>query len=114
MIIVVAAGLLAKGVHELQEAGVFDTLYAPVWDVTSNPIIGQGHFTNFLKGFLGWSPDPSIEQLGAWVIYFGVAIWFFYFQGRQPSTPDKAAAPFPPLQTDAEQPEQARSPATSP
>ncbi|MCH7698000.1 MAG: FTR1 family protein [Chloroflexi bacterium] len=85
VIIVVAAGLLAKGVHELQEAGVLDTLYAPVWDVGSNPIIGHGQFTNFLKGFLGWSPDPSIEQLAAWAIYIVVASWFFFWNGRLPS-----------------------------
>ena len=107
MIIVVAAGLLAKGVHELQEAGVFETLHAPVWDLTSNPIIGHGHATNFLKGFLGWSPDPSIEQLGAWVIYFGLAIWFFYFQGRLPSSPDNAETRTSPIQAKAEQPQEA-------
>ena len=110
MIIVVAAGLIAKGVHELQEAGVVGTLHAPVWDVSANSIIGHGHFTNFLKGFLGWSPDPSIEQFGVWVVYFGLAVWFFYFQGRLPSSPDRPAAtpdrtesPSPQPQTDSEQ-----------
>ena len=84
LIIVVAAGLFAKGVHELQEAGVFDTLHAPVWDVQSNPIIGHGQFTNFLKGFLGWSPDPSVEQLAVWAIYLVVACWLFFWNGRLP------------------------------
>ena len=107
MIIVVAAGLISKGVHELQEAGVFETLHAPVWDVRANPIIGHGQVTNFLKGFLGWSPDPSIEQLGVWVVYLGLAVWFFYFQGRLPHRPDRAETPAPPLQAEAKQPQEA-------
>ena len=107
MIIVVAAGLISKGVHELQEAGVFETLHAPVWDISSNPIIGHGHFTNFLKGFLGWSSHPSIEQVAVWVIYFGIAIWFFYFQGRLPHRPDSAETPAPAIQAEAKQPQEA-------
>ena len=85
LIILVAAGLFAKGVHELQEASVFGTLLAPVWDVESNPVFGHGHFAAFLKGLGGWSPDPSIEQLTAWLLYVIIATWFFYFDGRLPS-----------------------------
>ena len=84
LIIVVAAGLFGKGVHELQEAGVLDTLFSPVWNVESNPIIGHGHFAAFLKGLFGWSPEPSIEQLVVWALYLIVAGWFFYFDGRLP------------------------------
>lgn len=84
LIIVVAAGLFSKGVHELQEAGVLDTLFSPVWNVEANPIIGHGHFTAFLKGLFGWSPAPSIEQLVVWALYLVTAGWFFYFDGRLP------------------------------
>ena len=84
LIIVVAAGLFAKGVHELQEAGVFDTLLAPVWDVEANPIVGHGHFAAFLKGLFGWSPEPSVEQLAVWGLYLTTACWFFYLGGRLP------------------------------
>ncbi len=84
LIIVVAAGLFGKGVHELQEAGVLDTVLSPVWNVEANPIIGHGQFTAFLKGLFGWSPDPSIEQLVVWALYLVVAGWFFYFDGRLP------------------------------
>ena len=84
LIIVVAAGLFSKGVHELQEAGVFDTLLAPVWNVESNAVVGHGQFAAFLKGLLGWSPEPSIEQLAVWVFYLTAASWFFYLDGRLP------------------------------
>ena len=84
LIIVVAAGLFGKGVHELQEVGVFDTLLSPVWDVESNPIVGHGQFAAFLKGLLGWSPEPSVEQVVVWVSYVTIACWFFYLDGRLP------------------------------
>ena len=87
LVIIVAAGLVSKGVHELQEAGVFGSLYTPVWDVTSNAVVGQGTFAAFLKGFVGWSAHPSIEQLLAWVVYVAVVGWAFYFAGRLPSLP---------------------------
>ena len=102
LIIAVAAGLFAKGVHELQEAGVFDTLHAPVWDVQSNPIIGHGQFTNFLKGFLGWSPDPSIEQLAVWAIYLVLACWFFYWNGHLPSLPQEPSTEVAPVRAEPE------------
>ena len=84
LIIIVAAGLFGKGVHELQEAGAFSTLYSPVWDVQANSIIGHGTFTDFLKGLFGWSPAPSIEQLLVWAFYITAACWFFYLDGRLP------------------------------
>lgn len=102
LIIVVSAGLFAKGVHELQEAGVFGTLHAPVWNVESNPIIGHGQFTNFLKGFLGWSPDPSIEQFAVWVFYVVMACWFFYWNGRLPSAPKQERTDVAPVRAGPE------------
>ncbi len=84
LIIIVAAGLFARGVHELQEVGVFDTLLSPVWNVEANPIVGHGQFAAFLKGLFGWSPEPSIEQVAVWALYLTAASWFFYLDGRLP------------------------------
>ncbi len=84
LIIVVAAGLFGRGVHELQEVGAFDTAHSPVWSVESNPVVGHGHFADFMKGLFGWSPDPSIEQLLVWALYLTAACWFFYLDGRLP------------------------------
>jgi high-affinity iron transporter len=84
LIMIVAAGLFGKGVHELQEAGVFGTLLSPVWNVEANPIVGHGHFAALLKGLVGWSPEPSIEQLAVWALYLAAAGWLFYLDGRLP------------------------------
>ena len=105
-IIIVAAGLLGKGVHELQEAGVIGTLLERVWTVDGNPVFGHGQFAAFLKGLFGWSPHPSIEQLTAWALYLSTATWFFYFGGRLPFGPSRPATFTPQPEDHALEPEQ--------
>jgi high-affinity iron transporter len=78
-VIVFAAGLFAKGIFQLQTLNVFNSLYFPVWDLTSNPVLGHGQFAAFMKGIFGWSARPSIEQVAIWAGYILIAGWFFYF-----------------------------------
>ena len=84
LIILFAAGLFGKAVHELQEVGAIDTVLAPVWNVEGNAVVGHGHFADFLKGLFGWSPEPSVEQVAVWAVYLVTASWFFFFDGRLP------------------------------
>jgi high-affinity iron transporter len=69
LILLFAAGLLAKGVHEFQEVGYLGTLNEHVFDLTGvswlNPDSSQ--VGEFLGGLFGWSPEPSIEMI---VVYF--------------------------------------------
>jgi high-affinity iron transporter len=69
LIILFAAGLLAKGVHEFQEAHVFGTANEQVWDLTEVSALNPDESTvgEFLGGLFGWSPDPSIEMV---LVYF--------------------------------------------
>ncbi|MGH2807619.1 MAG: iron uptake transporter permease EfeU [Actinomycetota bacterium] len=71
LIIVFAAGLLAKGIHEFQEVGFIATASEHVWNLTSvallNPDVSQTG--EFLKGIFGWSPDPSIEMVVAYFTF---------------------------------------------
>ncbi len=84
LIIIVAAGLLSKGVHELQEAGVIGTFQEHVWNISGNPVFGHGTFFDFLKGLFGWSAAPSVEQAAVWALYLIAASWVFYLDGRLP------------------------------
>jgi len=84
LIIIFAAGLFGRGVHELQEVGVLGSPHGPVWDVAGNAVVGHGHVADFLKGLLGWSAEPSVEQLIVWAAYLVTAVWFFYF-GQLPA-----------------------------
>ena len=73
LVLLFAAGLLAKGVHEFQEAHLLGTVNEHVWDVSSlswlNP--GDTWFADLLKGLFGWNPAPSLEML---VVYFAYLI----------------------------------------
>lgn len=65
LILLFAAGLFAKGIHEFQEVGLIPTAVEHVYNLGSvtllNPDLSQTG--EFLKGLFGWSPDPSIEML---------------------------------------------------
>lgn len=84
LIILFAAGLLGKGMFQLQALGVFNSAHFPVWDLQSNPVLGHGQFAQFMKGIFGWSARPSIEQVIVWLAYCVTAGWFFYW-GRLPA-----------------------------
>lgn len=71
LLIVVAAGFLSTAVRGLQQAGVLRTLFAPLWDLTSNRWVGHGPLAEFLAGLFGWNPRPSLEEALAWAL--GVA-----------------------------------------
>jgi len=84
LIILFAAGLLGKGIFQLQVLGAFNSAHFPVWDLQSNPVLGRGQFAAFMKGIFGWSARPSIEQVVVWIAYLTTAGWFFYW-GRLPA-----------------------------
>ena len=88
LILLFASGLLAKGIHEFQEAGIIGTIAEHAFNLTSvaflNPDISQSG--EFLKGLFGWSPDPSIEMLigyFAFLVPVGIA---FLMQTRKVPT----------------------------
>lgn len=84
LILLFAAGLAAKGVHEFQEAGFLATANEHVYDVSSitalNPDESQG--ADFLKGLFGWSPAPSIEMLLVYFLYLIPVGWAFLAKTR--------------------------------
>lgn len=73
ILLVFAAGLLAHGVHELQEAGVLPVLVEHVWDVNhildENSTVGE-----LLKTLVGYNGDPSLLEVIAYLIYWPVAL----------------------------------------
>ncbi len=65
-----------------------------MWDVHLNPIVGYGTLAQFLSGLLVWNPQPSIEEVSAWVIYLLVAGWLFTggISVNRPARPALSAA----------------------
>ena len=88
LLILFAAGLVAHGVHEFEEAGLVSGIIAPLFDI--NHILNEkGIIGSFLKGLFGYNGNPSLLEVIAWVSYLGV---IFYLYKRIESSRVKATA----------------------
>jgi high-affinity iron transporter len=71
LLILFAAGLLAHGMHELQEAAVLPTLVEHLWD--NNPILDEnGPLGSFLRALFGYNGNPSLLEVISYLCYFAV------------------------------------------
>jgi high-affinity iron transporter len=77
-LIVVAAGVLAYGVHDLQESGVLPGLNTLAFDVSAQIPPGSWYGT-LLKGTINFSPATTWLELVAWVAYL-VPTLFLYLR----------------------------------
>jgi high-affinity iron transporter len=76
LLIVFAAGLLAHGIHEFQEAGLLPMTVEHVWD-TNGVISEDGNLGAFLTALFGYNGDPSLLEVVAWAVYLVTALWLF-------------------------------------
>ena len=77
VLIVFAAGLLAHGVHELNEAGIIPPVVAHVWDI--NHILPEkATFGRFLTAILGYNANPSLMEVGAYFVYLALALGGYF------------------------------------
>ena len=71
LLILFAAGLVAHGMHEFEEAGLVSGIVAPLFDV--NHILNEkGLVGSFLKGLFGYNGNPSLLEVLAYASYLGV------------------------------------------
>lgn len=62
------AGLIAHGIHELQEAGIIPILIEHVWDI--NAVIDEkAAFGSLLKGVFGYNGNPSLIEAMGYIVY---------------------------------------------
>lgn len=74
IIIIIAAGLLAYGVHEFEEAGILPPIIKNVWDI--NHILNEkGTVGSFLKALFGYNGNPSLLEVTAYVLYYPLVFW---------------------------------------
>ena len=90
-LIVVAAGVLAYGVHDLQEADVLPGLNDLAFDV-SGTIDPSSTIGTLLKGVFNFSPATTWLEAAAWLLYAVPVMTFFVLGVRRRSA---TAAPAP-------------------
>ena len=85
VLVLFAAGLVAHGIHELQEAGIIPVVVEHVWDINpavsadgSYPLLHEdGSIGSLLKGLLGYNGNPSLVEVVAYGVFVAaiVAAW---------------------------------------
>jgi len=94
-LIVVAAGVLSYGVHDLQEAGILPGLYNLAWDLSSQ-VPESSWYGTLLKGTVNYSQNTTWLQAIAWVAYVVPTMSIFLVKTRPPrTTTHRAPAPTP-------------------
>ena len=95
LLILFAAGLFAKGIHEFREFFELEAAWysAPVWEISSGPL-AEGWTYDFLKGLFGWSSDPERIRVVAYVAYLVPVLWF-YFKGAFAPTRSRTTGTVP-------------------
>ncbi len=82
LLILFAAGLVAHGVHELQEATIIPTVSEHIWDINppvntdgSYPILHEkGYIGSILKSLFGYNGNPSLIEVLSYLIYIFLVI----------------------------------------
>ncbi len=90
LLVFFAAGLVAHGVHEFNEAGIIPAIIEHVWDLNAvlneKQLVGQ-----LLTALFGYNANPSLSEVIAYVAYF-VGLGLAWKRLAQPDFAAQAAS----------------------
>jgi high-affinity iron transporter len=89
LLILVAAGILAYGLHDLQEAQFLPGLTTLAFDVSS-AVDPSSWYATLLKGIFNFTPATTVLQAVAWVLYVAVVLTLFLRPVKAPRPPSPA------------------------
>jgi high-affinity iron transporter len=91
-LILVAAGMVAYGIHELQEAGLLLIGPIEVWNINP-PVLPDGSYPllhdngligGLLKAMFGYNGNPSFLEVTGYVFYLLILAGYYAYQQRHP------------------------------
>jgi len=94
LLMVVAAGLLADAVQNLQELGVLPGGSFTLWD-TTRVLPDDSNLGDILHGLVGYASSPSLLQVLVWALFLSVGLAVFFHRPtapRQPAHPMRSGA----------------------
>ena len=89
-LVVVAAGVAAYGVHDLQEASILPGLNNRAFDI-SDTLPPTSWYGTLLKGVFTFQPNPTVLQVVVWLAYVVPVLLFFL----RPAKAQLVGAPAP-------------------
>ena len=94
LLILFAAGLVGKAVHEFREAMGLETglLIDPIWTITSGAW-ASGSFYDFMKGFFGWHAETERIRFVAYLAYLLPVLFVFLKSPNQSNAVRTGRAP---------------------
>jgi len=90
-LVVVAAGVLAYGFHDLQEGGVLGGLNTLAFDISAQ-VPPTSWYGTLLKGTINLSPQTTVLQAVVWVVYIVPVMYLFLRGSRMPKPSPQGAA----------------------
>jgi high-affinity iron transporter len=81
LLVFVAAGILAYGVHDLQEAAILPGLNTLAFDVSA-AVPPDSWYGTLLKGIFNFSPQTTVLEAIVWVAYVSVVLSLFLLPQR--------------------------------
>jgi high-affinity iron transporter len=71
LLLLFAAGLVAHGVHEFNEAGLIPSMVENVWDI-NHLLSDKSEIGGILKALFGYNGNPSLTEVIAYLGYFTI------------------------------------------
>ncbi|MGW2152610.1 iron uptake transporter permease EfeU [Nonomuraea sp. NPDC001699] len=90
LLILVAAGIFKYGMHDLQEANILPGLSTYAFDISA-ALPADSWYGALLSGMLNITPQPSVVEAVAWIVYLVPTLLFFLLPQRVKTTPAATA-----------------------
>lgn len=91
LLLLVAAGLLANAVQNLQALGILPGGSMTLWNM-SGALPDDRGVGDVLHGLLGYSAAPTLLQLLVWAVFLGAGLWLFLRPAARPAAARPVAA----------------------